>query len=115
MAEVTRIYPHVAPPQPEPLWREVLGSRLRAMRAARGETLAATAERAGISPQYLSEVERGRKEPSSEMIAALAGALDTTLADLTTGVTSDLRSLPDARAGRAARASSGPVLHALAA
>jgi transcriptional regulator with XRE-family HTH domain len=115
MAKVTRIYPPVMPPQPEPLWREVLGSRLRTLRAARGETLAATAERAGISPQYLSEVERGRKEPSSEMIAALAGALDTTLADLTTEVTRDLRSLADARATRGARASSSPVLLALAA
>ena len=62
------------PAAPEPLWREVLGSRLRAM-PRHGETLAQTAERAGISPQYLSEIERGRKEPSSEMIAALAGAL----------------------------------------
>jgi transcriptional regulator with XRE-family HTH domain len=78
---------------PEPLWREVLGSRLRALRADRDETLAQTSERAGISPQYLSEIERGRKEPSSEMIAALAGALDTTLADLTLAVTEDLRRL----------------------
>ncbi len=69
----------------------MLGGRLRALRAARGETLAETAQRAGISPQYLSEVERGRKEPSSEMIAALAGALDTTLAELATSVTEDLR------------------------
>jgi transcriptional regulator with XRE-family HTH domain len=90
MAEVTRVYPRNSQ-QPEPLWREVLGSRLRALRAGRGETLAETAERAGISPQYLSEVERGRKEPSSEMIAALAGALGTTLAGLTTQVTEDLR------------------------
>jgi transcriptional regulator with XRE-family HTH domain len=90
MAEVSRVYPRRTQ-QLEPLWREVLGSRLRALRAGRGETLAETAERAGISPQYLSEVERGRKEPSSEMIAALAGALDTTLADLTTQVTQDLR------------------------
>jgi transcriptional regulator with XRE-family HTH domain len=50
-----------------------------------------TAARAGISPQYLSEIERGRKEPSSEMIAALAGALDLTLIDLTEQVTEDLR------------------------
>ena len=69
MAEVARIYP-LKRQQPEPLWREVLGARLRALRAERAETLAETAERAGISPQYLSEVERGRKEPSSEMIAA---------------------------------------------
>jgi len=104
MPEVARVF--TLNRQPEPLWREVLGSRLRALRAERKETLAETAERAGISPQYLSEIERGRKEPSSEMIAALAGALDTTLADLTTGVTQDLRG---------ARASGTPVLLALAA
>jgi transcriptional regulator with XRE-family HTH domain len=33
------------------------------------------AERAGVSPQYLSEVERGLKDPSSEILAAIAGAL----------------------------------------
>ncbi len=69
----------------------MLGSRLRALRTDRDETLAQTAERAGISPQYLSEVERGRKEPSSEMIAALAGALDITVADLMAGAAEDLR------------------------
>ena len=106
MGEVARVYP-LNRQQPEPLWREVLGSRLRALRAEREETLAETAERAGISPQYLSEVERGRKEPTSEMIAALAGALDTTLADLTTQVTEDLR--------RSRSAPGAPVLLALAA
>lgn len=39
-------------------------------------------ERAGISPQYLSEVERGVKDPSSEILAAVAGALDLPLRDL---------------------------------
>jgi transcriptional regulator with XRE-family HTH domain len=80
----------------------VLGRRLRALRADRDETLARTAERAGISPQYLSEIERGRKEPSSEMIAALAGALDTTLADLTLAVTEDLRRRSRVHAGTGA-------------
>lgn len=83
-----------APPAPapaEPLWREVLGRRLRLLRHDQDQTLAETAGRAGISPQYLSEVERGRKEPSSEMIAALAGALGTTLIDLTEQVSHDLR------------------------
>ena len=111
MGEVARVYP-LKRQQPEPLWREVLGGRLRALRAERKETLAQTAERAGVSPQYLSEVERGRKEPSSEMIAALAGALDTTLADLTTQVTEDLRHSRSARSDRGARvpqASSAPV------
>lgn len=75
----------------EPLWREVLGERLRARRRDHGETLAETAKRAGVSPQYLSEVERGRKEPSSEMIAALAGALGTSLGGLTEQVADELR------------------------
>ena len=90
MSEISRIFP-LESQALEPLWREVLGSRLRALRTDRGETLAQTAERAGISPQYLSEVERGRKEPSSEMIAALAGALGITLIDLTEQVATDLR------------------------
>jgi len=79
------------PPIQEPLWREVLGRRLRVLRQDQDETLAETAGRAGISPQYLSEIERGRKEPSSEMIAALAGALGTTLTALTEQVAGDLR------------------------
>jgi transcriptional regulator with XRE-family HTH domain len=98
MAEIIGIFPQLGQ-APEPLWREVLGRRLRALRADRDETLAQTAERAGISPQYLSEIERGRKEPSSEMIAALAGALDTTLADLTLAVTEDLRRVSRVLAG----------------
>ncbi|MGH3178005.1 MAG: helix-turn-helix domain-containing protein [Streptosporangiaceae bacterium] len=94
----------------EPLWREVLGRRLRLLRQEQQETLSETAARAGISPQYLSEVERGRKEPSSEMIAALAGALGTTLIDLTEQVAGDLRRqlslLP--RAGRTRPGSTRP-------
>ena len=38
--------------------------------------------RAGVSTQYLSEVERGRKEPSSEILGAVSGALGLRLADL---------------------------------
>ncbi|MFE3001055.1 helix-turn-helix domain-containing protein [Nocardia sp. NPDC059246] len=77
-------------PVREPLWREALGGQLRSLRLERGEKLTETAGRAGISPQYLSEVERGRKEPSSEMIAALAGALGTSLGSLTRQVAEDL-------------------------
>ena len=75
----------------EPLWRDVLGEQLRRKRHDRGERLADTAERAGVSPQYLSEMERGLKEPSSEMIAAVAGALEVTLVDLTAAVVDELR------------------------
>ena len=85
----------------------MLGQHLRSLRLRQRETLAQTAGRAGLSPQYLSEIERGRKEPSSEMIAALAGALGTTLAGLTEQVAGDLR--------RASSHSSGPVMLSLAA
>ena len=90
MSEISRLFP-LGGQALEPLWREVLGSRLRALRTERDETLLQTAERAGISPQYLSEVERGRKEPSSEMIAALAGALDVSVAELMADAAEDLR------------------------
>ena len=109
MAEIIGIYPQWGT-APEPLWREVLGSRLRSLRADRDETLAQTAERAGISPQYLSEIERGRKEPSSEMIAALAGALGTTLAELTFAVTEDLRRLAAVGTGTFTRAAQAPSI-----
>ena len=121
MAERARVSPlrRVPPPQPrlpesplaEPLWREVLGQRLRALRLDQRETILQTAARAGISPQYLSEIERGRKEPSSEMIAALAGALGTTLTGLTEQVAGDLRRQQDVATSLA----SGPVMLALAA
>lgn len=77
--------------RPEPLWRDLLGRRLRRLRLERGDRLADTAERAGISTQYLSEIERGLKEPSSEMIAAVAGALEVTLIELTAAVVDELR------------------------
>jgi transcriptional regulator with XRE-family HTH domain len=101
---------------PEPLWREVLGKRLRALRERRGATLAETARRAGISPQYLSEIERGRKEPSSEMIAAVAGALGATLVDLTVQVSVDLRHREAAELARSSvQSASVRVMLALAA
>ncbi|CNG20596.1 XRE family transcriptional regulator [Mycobacterium tuberculosis] len=80
----------------EPLWRDALGGCLRRLRLERGEILVETARRAGVSPQYLSEMERGVKEPSSEMIAAVAGALDTTLADLALAVATTLLAVPAA-------------------
>lgn len=90
----------------EPLWRDALGGCLRRMRLERGEILVETARRAGVSPQYLSEMERGVKEPSSEMIAAVAGALDTTLADLALAVATSLLAAP------AGTAPAGPTCQA---
>jgi transcriptional regulator with XRE-family HTH domain len=62
-----------------------VGRPLREARHRRGERIADVAGRAGISPQYLSELERGRKEASSEMLSAVAGALDLTVRDLVEG------------------------------
>lgn len=69
--------------RPDHLWRALLGMVLRERRRALRRTLAQVAARAGVSVQYLSEVERGLKDPSSEVISAIAGALGFTLLDLT--------------------------------
>lgn len=95
------------PSKPEPLWRQMLGDQLRRRRHGRDETLTETAENAGVSPQYLSEVERGLKEPSSEMIAAIAGALDTSLIELASGVADELRQVTATPASAAVSASRG--------
>jgi len=99
----------------EPLWRQVLGHRLRGIRHERGETLAETAQRAGVSPQFLSEVERGRKDASSEMLAAIAGALDVSLLDLTVGVAEDLSSTPPVVSDAALARRGAPTTELLAA
>ena len=65
-----------------PLWRKLAGHYLREQRIDQGRILTEVAATAGVSPQYLSELERGRKEPSSEVLAAAARALGLSLADL---------------------------------
>lgn len=110
MADVFPFHPR-PDREPEPLWREALGRSLRAAREARGGRLVDIAERAGISPQYLSEIERGRKEPSSEMIAAVTGALGVGLAELLTGIASDVRQW-QGTGPVVTRRPSGPVLMA---
>jgi transcriptional regulator with XRE-family HTH domain len=77
-------------PEPELLWREAVGRQLREERLRRGERIADVAGRAGVSPQYLSEIERGRKDASSEVLAALAGALGLRVLDLTHRSTNQL-------------------------
>lgn len=86
MGDVVSMRPGPTTDGTEPLWRELTGEVLRERRHERGERLRDTAARAGISTQYLSEVERGRKDPSSEVLSAVSGALDLTLLDLTVGV-----------------------------
>jgi transcriptional regulator with XRE-family HTH domain len=71
---------------PQPLWRELVGRELHRERTKRGERLVDVAGRAGVSMQYLSEVERGLKDPSSEMLQAIAGALELGVRELATRV-----------------------------
>jgi transcriptional regulator with XRE-family HTH domain len=66
------------------LLREAIGAGLRRARTARRRTLRDVSRRARVSLGYLSEVERGRKEPSSELLAAICEALDVALPDLLT-------------------------------
>ncbi|HEX3930235.1 MAG TPA: helix-turn-helix transcriptional regulator [Nocardioides sp.] len=72
----------------EPLWRESVGRELREERLAAGKRLVDVAAGAGVSPQYLSEVERGLKDPSSELLAAIAGALGLSVVEIATRVVS---------------------------
>lgn len=65
-----------------PLLRRLLGDALRRNRLEQGRTLADVARAARVSMQYLSELERGRKEASSEILAALCDALGLDLTDL---------------------------------
>jgi DNA-binding XRE family transcriptional regulator len=80
--------PHETEPVVEPLWRESVGRELREERLASGKRLVDVAEEAGVSPQYLSEVERGLKDPSSELLAAITGALGLSVAEIATRVAS---------------------------
>lgn len=66
----------------EPLLRELIGGALRRRRLEHGRTLADVAGQAGVSMQHLSDVERGRKDASSEILAAICGALGVTAAEL---------------------------------
>jgi transcriptional regulator with XRE-family HTH domain len=61
------------------LLRDVIGDVLRRARTDQGRTLREVSDSARVSLGYLSEVERGRKEASSELLNAICGALDVPL------------------------------------
>ena len=69
------------------LLRTHLGSALRAARVSQGRTLRDVAKSARVSLGYLSEVERGQKEASSELLNSICGALDLKLSSVLTNVT----------------------------
>jgi transcriptional regulator with XRE-family HTH domain len=72
------------------LIRRLLGDVLRRKRQDEGRTLRQLAAAARISPGYLSEIERGQKEPSSELLAAICDALNIRLSDLLREVSVDM-------------------------
>jgi transcriptional regulator with XRE-family HTH domain len=67
-----------------PLVREVIGDVLRRARTLQGRTLREVSDSARVSLGYLSEVERGRKEPSSELLNAICDALEVPLSAVLT-------------------------------
>ena len=58
------------------LFRRLLGDVLRDQRMRRGMTLREVSKEARVSLGYISEIERGQKEASSELLASLCGALE---------------------------------------
>ena len=82
MGKVVEFSRAIVPHAPKPLWRHVLGEVLRGERLDQERILTEVAAAAGVSPQYLSEIERGRKEPSSEILGSVADALGLELFDV---------------------------------
>ncbi|MGV0834758.1 transcriptional regulator ClgR [Mycolicibacterium thermoresistibile] len=72
------------------LLREVVGDVLRRARTEQGRTLREVSDTARVSLGYLSEVERGRKEASSELLSAICGALEIPLSRVLTDAGAEL-------------------------
>jgi transcriptional regulator with XRE-family HTH domain len=90
------------------LVREVVGDVLRRARTSQGRTLREVSDSARVSLGYLSEVERGRKEPSSELLNAICDALEVSLSEVLIGAGEQLArkergasTVPSASAGGA--------------
>ncbi|WP_019809549.1 helix-turn-helix domain-containing protein [Saccharomonospora halophila] len=75
------------------LLREAIGDRLRHARTTKRRTLRDISRAARVSLGYLSEVERGQKEASSELLASICEALDLPLPELLHNVASDVSAL----------------------
>src|SRR4051794_11092695 len=91
------------------LLRRLIGDVLRRHRIRQSRTLRDVSAAAQVSLGYLSEVERGRKEASSELLAAICAALDVSLADVLREVSSDLATLERRAVGARPAALSAPV------
>ena len=99
-----------APVRPA-LLRELIGESLREERVAQGRTLREVSKAAQVSLGYLSEVERGQKEASSELLAAMCAALDLPLS-VVLNLVSEKLALVESSAER--RVTALPQMRALA-
>ena len=99
------------------LLRRLLGDVLRRQRQRQGRTLREVSSSARVSLGYLSEVERGQKEASSELLSAICDALDVRMSELMREVSDEL-SLAELAASATAdepvRAPVRPMLGSLA-
>jgi DNA-binding Xre family transcriptional regulator len=92
------------------LLRTAIGAVLRRLRLRQGRTLRDVADAAGVSMPYLSEIERGRKEASSEILAGICRALGIGLPDLLEEVRLELlRSVVGPRAALGGPVAGGAV------
>ncbi len=76
------------------LLRTYVGGALRAARLAQSRSLREVAKSARVSLGYLSEVERGQKEPSSELLNSICDALGISLSSLMSDVALSIHSAP---------------------
>ena len=84
------------------LFRRLLGDVLRNQRMQRGMTLREVSAEARVSLGYISEIERGQKEASSELLASLCAALEVPLSDV-------LRDVSDAVAVEESAVAATPI------
>ena len=82
------------------LLRRVIGETLRSRRRAQHRTLRDVSASANVSLGYLSEIERGQKEASSELLSSICEALDVPLSDVLDDVTNEVAREETAAAAR---------------
>lgn len=97
------------------LLRRLLGDVLRRQRQRQGRTLREVSSSARVSLGYLSEVERGQKEASSELLSSICDALDVRMSELMREVSDELAlaELAESAASDAVPAPMRPVLNPL--
>jgi transcriptional regulator with XRE-family HTH domain len=95
-----------------PLVREVIGDVLRRARTSQGRTLREVSDSARVSLGYLSEVERGRKEASSELLNAICDALDVPLSAVLTDAGEQMAGHESAAVRAPATGASGTTIDA---